>query len=60
MFFSNRKKVKHICPVCGHEFVGAPDAVTDTNACRQALYRRRKLSKLVVETIRGSNVRRRP
>ncbi len=53
MFFSKRVKVKKICPVCLKEFEGDPQAKTCSNACREALYRQRKASRLVVEKIRG-------
>ncbi len=55
MFFFTSKKVKKICAVCGREFQARPDAKTCSNACRERLYRQRKLSRLVVEKIRSTD-----
>ncbi len=52
MFFTHRKKVTKVCPVCGREFVGDPQRITCSNACRERLYRGRKLSRVVVDKIR--------
>lgn len=38
-----RKKVEHTCPECGTEFVGYPQAITCSDACRaRRSYRKRK------------------
>ncbi len=52
MFLVMVKKVKKICAVCGRQFEARPDAKTCSNACRERLYRQRKLSRLVIDKIR--------
>ncbi len=52
MFIFKVTKTEHVCPVCGKQFTARKEAVTCSNACREKLYRQRKLSRLVVEKIR--------